>query len=76
MSSANSSAVTIKANGTEREVAQGTTVVDLLNHMDVDPQQSGVAVAVDGAVVSRPDWSDTILQRGAEVEVITATQGG
>jgi sulfur carrier protein len=38
--------------------------------------QTGVAVAVDGAVVPRAAWPDTVLTDGARLEVLTAVQGG
>ncbi len=36
----------------------------------------GVAVAVDGEVVPRDEWSSTALDDGARVEVLAAIQGG
>ena len=36
----------------------------------------GVAVAVDGEVVPRGEWSATELEDGREVEVLHAVQGG
>ena len=38
--------------------------------------QSGVAAAVNGAVVRRAAWDTTALADGDEVEVLTAVQGG
>ncbi|MBO0825531.1 MAG: sulfur carrier protein ThiS [Actinobacteria bacterium] len=38
--------------------------------------QSGVAAAVNGAVVRRSAWESTALADGDEVEVLTAVQGG
>ena len=37
---------------------------------------SGVAVALDGAVVPRALWDKTIVPDGGVVEVLTAVQGG
>lgn len=36
----------------------------------------GVAVAVDGEVVSRATWDDIELSEGARVEIVGAVQGG
>ena len=36
----------------------------------------GVAVALDGEVVPRGDWSTTPFREGQEVEVLHAVQGG
>jgi sulfur carrier protein len=38
--------------------------------------QSGVAAAVNGAVIRRAVWDATPLADGDEVEVLTAVQGG
>jgi len=38
--------------------------------------ESGVAAAVNGAVVRRSAWDGTPLAEGDEVEVLTAVQGG
>lgn len=76
MSSTVSETITITANGDERKLPEGSAVVDLLEQMEIDPSQSGIAVAVDGAVVSKSDWAETTLESGTRVEVITATQGG
>ncbi|MFC0861044.1 sulfur carrier protein ThiS [Sphaerimonospora cavernae] len=39
-------------------------------------QTAGVAVALNGEVVSRSAWSSTRLSSGDQVEVLTAVQGG
>lgn len=64
----------IQVNGTEREVPDGATVTQLLAALDVPAR--GVAVAVDGTVVARADHDRTVVPDGAEVEVLTAVQGG
>jgi sulfur carrier protein len=51
-------------------------VTDLLGRLDVPPDARGVAVAVDAEVVPRGAWASTPLAEGAEVEVLTAIQGG
>lgn len=66
--------MTIELNGEQREVADGTTVGDLLDTL-VDDRR-GVAVAVDGDVVPRSSWDATTLADGATVEVVGAVQGG
>jgi sulfur carrier protein len=38
--------------------------------------RSGVAAAVNGAVIRRTAWDTTALTEGDEVEVLTAVQGG
>jgi sulfur carrier protein len=64
----------VVVNGTERELADGSTVADALAVIDAPPR--GIAVAVDGEVVPRVDWPGTVLEAGGSVEVLTAVQGG
>ncbi len=64
----------VNVNGTEREVPDGATVTELLAALGVPPK--GVAVAVDGVVVARTDHERTVVPDGADVEVLTAVQGG
>lgn len=61
-------------NGEPRELAEGSGVRDALAVLGAP--DTGVAVAVDGTVVPRVDWADTELVDGAQVEVLTAVQGG
>jgi sulfur carrier protein len=42
----------------------------------VPVEARGVAVAVDAEVVPRGAWATTPLPEGAQVEVLTAIQGG
>ena len=68
--------MTVVVNGQARELPRGTTVSGLLEALDVPGGASGVAVAVDAAVVPRGDWDSTELEEGARVEVLRAIQGG
>jgi sulfur carrier protein len=64
----------IQVNGTERAVPDGATVTEMLTALGVPAR--GVAVAVDGGVVARTDHDRRVVPDGAEVEVLTAVQGG
>jgi sulfur carrier protein len=68
--------VSVTVNGEPRALPPGLLLPDLLRRAGVDPERSGIAVAVDGAVVRRADWADTPVSDGDEIEIITATQGG
>lgn len=61
-------------NGTEWELADGTTVADVLARLGAPA--NGIAVARRGEVVPRVSWSDTVLTDGDDIEVLTAVQGG
>lgn len=61
----------VVVNGEERQLAQGTTVADLL-----PVERRGVAVAIDGEVVPRPAWESLALAEGQRIELLEATAGG
>lgn len=66
--------MTITVNGEQWELPEGSPLADVLDRLGAP--SSGVAVAVDGAVVPRARWPRTTLRPGATVEVLTAVQGG
>ena len=66
----------ILLNGEAANVADGATVRQLLDGLDVPGGARGVAVAVDAAVVPRGEWETTTLDEGARVEILRAIQGG
>jgi len=65
----------LQLNGKQVEV-DCSDVVGLLRATGIDPERSGIAVAVNDSVVPRAQWKEYALDDGDEVEVITAMQGG
>jgi sulfur carrier protein len=68
--------VNVTVNGELRQVNAGATVASVVEMLDVSPGARGVAVALDGEVVSRGRWADTELSEGSLVEVLAAIGGG
>jgi sulfur carrier protein len=66
----------ITVNGQPRCLDPGATVASVVEMLHVAPGARGVAVALDGEVVSRGRWEDTELRDGALVEIVSAIQGG
>ena len=66
----------VQINGKSVDVEQGITVRDALELRGLDPEQRGIAVAVDGRVIQRHQWEECQLTEGARVEIVTAKQGG
>ncbi|HTT60144.1 MAG TPA: sulfur carrier protein ThiS [Acidimicrobiales bacterium] len=63
----------IRFNGVE-EPFRAETVSGLLARHDIEPR--GIAVAIDGEVVRRSEWTSTLICDGAQIEVVTAVAGG
>jgi sulfur carrier protein len=66
----------IRLNGEQSDVRPGETVAAVLDRLGLSGQARGVAVAVDGEVVPRAQWQAYPLADEAQVEVLTAMQGG
>ncbi len=66
----------IRVNGEVKEVRLNINVYDLLVALELDPVQSGIAVAVDREVIPKTAWPGTELRENNDVEIIRAVQGG
>ena len=63
----------IRVNAEQLEVDDQTTVATLLQSLGYPDR--GIAVAVDQAVLPRSAWTTTLFD-GAQLDVVTAVQGG
>jgi sulfur carrier protein len=64
----------ITVNGEQWHAEPGMTVADVVARLTAEPR--GIAVALDGAVVPRVKWAATEVADQAQIEVLTAVQGG
>ncbi len=64
----------VVVNGSPREVAGEPSLADLVSQ--VSKAETGIAVAVNAAVVPRGSWAETAVREGDRIEVVTAVQGG
>jgi sulfur carrier protein len=67
-------AMRVTVNGEATEVPAGSSVAALLASLEIEPR--GVAVAVDGEVVTRRTWGERSLSAGERVEILSIAQGG
>jgi sulfur carrier protein len=63
----------IRVNGEDQPFVT-ESVEELLGRLSVEPR--GVAVAIDGEIVRRSEWSDTFIADGSAIEIVTAAAGG
>lgn len=66
--------VKIMLNGKEREIVDDTTVLGLLNELDLKPQ--GIAVELNLEIVSKSKYNETVLKDGDKVEIVRMVGGG
>jgi sulfur carrier protein len=64
----------VTINGIPHELTDDASLATAVSLLTASA--TGVAAAVNGAVVRRPDWDSAGLADGDSVEVITAVQGG
>ena len=65
----------VTVNGEPRELGEAATIETAVRAIGA-PDGRGVAVALDGEVVPRGEWSSTTVREGQQVEVLRAVQGG
>lgn len=63
-------------NGKPKRLEEPATLADAVTLAGAGLDRRGLAAALDGEVVPRSEWAKTPLVDGAEVEVVTAIQGG
>lgn len=66
----------VQLNGESVTLTPGTNVEALLRQLRIDPQQVGIAVAINRRVIPRAQWRETFLSDGDQVELVYARQGG
>ncbi len=64
----------ITLNDVPHELAEGTSLADFLDGLSTPA--TGIAIAIEGRVVPRADWSATRLVDGQKLILIHAVSGG
>jgi sulfur carrier protein len=67
---------TIRVNGQNEPLGADRTLDALLAEKTADTAQRGIAVALNGSVVPRAAWRETVLHAGDSIEIVRARQGG
>jgi sulfur carrier protein len=65
----------VTVNGVAHTIT-GAATIELLVARLMGPARAGLAVAVNGEVLSRECWSERLLADGDDIEILTAFQGG
>jgi len=66
--------IQIVVNGESQATSAGQTILGLLAELNLDP--SRVAVELDRRIVKQPRWPETILEAGAQLEIVQFVGGG
>ena len=74
MKTAESDCVEIRVNGHDRKVPRNANVAGLLAELALDP--TAVVVEVNGDILQREQYAETILSASAQIEIIHFVGGG
>jgi sulfur carrier protein len=66
--------IQIVVNGEPHSTAEGQTVLGLLHQLQLDPDR--VAVELDRRIVKQPNWPETLLSQGSQLEIVQFVGGG
>jgi thiamine biosynthesis protein ThiS len=66
--------IEILVNGERQKALDGQTILGLLRQLELDPAR--VAVELDRRIVKQPDWPETVLRPGAQLEIVQFVGGG
>ena len=66
--------ITVNVNNQNHSFKEPVRLHELLKLLNIPP--SGIAIAINNEIISKPQWEHTFLEEGNNVLVIHATQGG
>jgi len=66
--------ITITVNGESVNCPYQSSVGDVITKLDYNPRL--VAIEYNGEILHRQHWSDTLLHRGDQLEIVTIVGGG
>ena len=67
-------AIAITVNGEAKTTPEGQTILGLLGELQLDPER--VAIELDRRIVRKPNWGETKLSAGAQIEIVQFVGGG
>ena len=66
----------IQVNGVSHQTEDTLNLEALINLTTASSPSGGIAVALNGELISRTSWSSTALSEGDSVEILQAVAGG
>ena len=67
-------AITVSVNGEKRSAKPGASVTDLLRELGLDTGR--VAIERNLEILPRPQWAQTLVERGDRYEIVQFVGGG
>lgn len=66
--------ITLQVNGESRTCSVQTPLPQLLEQLGLNPRL--IAVEYNGEILHRQFWSETMMQEGDKIEIVTIVGGG
>ncbi len=66
--------IEVTINGEQREIEGGRTVLQYLESLEITPDR--VAVELNRIIVKQAEWGRTVIERGAQLEIVQFVGGG
>jgi thiamine biosynthesis protein ThiS len=66
--------IDIVVNGELRTIPPGQSILELLGHLHLDPAR--VAVELNRSILKQARWGETVLEAGAQIEIVQFVGGG
>lgn len=70
----NSPQITLQVNGESHSCLPQTKLPQLLEQLSLDPRL--IAVEYNGEILHRQFWTETLMQEGDKIEIVTIVGGG
>jgi thiamine biosynthesis protein ThiS len=64
----------VRINGETRDLADRSTLSDLIDELSLAPQR--IAIEVNQQIVRRDEWPQTVLNDGDRIEIVHFVGGG
>ena len=67
----------VNVNGVSHEFThEAYTIFHLIQSLSINPEEKGIALALNGEVVPKTDWKEVFIQEQDFIEIVHARQGG
>ena len=66
--------ITVQVNGKSHSCSQSTSLPELLTQLNLNPRL--LAIEYNGEILHRQYWSETHIQSGDRLEIVTIVGGG
>jgi thiamine biosynthesis protein ThiS len=66
--------ITVTINGEQKTINQNITISDLLASYDVEPKM--VVVELNAEIISRDQFSNTVIAQNSNIEIVQMMAGG